>query len=87
LADYRSQMEKSILILRCCLSGARSLRFAKGLLPGAEIHIHDAGRFALQEKPGEIAKLVGDFWDARSVNQQSSSNERDGSRIGIGGRS
>jgi hypothetical protein len=27
------------------------------------------------------------FWDARSVNRQSSSNDRDGYRIGIGDRS
>jgi pimeloyl-ACP methyl ester carboxylesterase len=30
-------------------------------LPGAEVHILDAGHFALYEKPDEIAKLVGDF--------------------------
>ena len=30
-------------------------------LPEAEVHILDAGHFALYEKPDEIAKLVGDF--------------------------
>jgi pimeloyl-ACP methyl ester carboxylesterase len=30
-------------------------------LPGAEVHILDAGHFALYEKPDEITKLVGDF--------------------------
>ncbi|MDD0996965.1 alpha/beta hydrolase [Pseudomonas sp. TNT2022 ID1044] len=30
-------------------------------LPGAEIHVLEAGHFALDEKPGEIARLVGDF--------------------------
>jgi pimeloyl-ACP methyl ester carboxylesterase len=30
-------------------------------LPGAEVHILDAGHFALYEKPDEIAKLVGEF--------------------------
>jgi hypothetical protein len=49
-------------------------------------HILDAGYFPLYEKPDEIAKLVGGFL-RRSVNQQSSSNDRDGFGIGIGGRS
>src|SRR5208283_2523108 len=30
-------------------------------LPGAEVHVLDAGHFALYEMPDEIAKLVGDF--------------------------
>ena len=30
-------------------------------LPGAEVHILDAGHFALYEKPQEVAELVGDF--------------------------
>ncbi len=30
-------------------------------LPKAEIHILDAGHFALDEKPDEIAELVRDF--------------------------
>jgi pimeloyl-ACP methyl ester carboxylesterase len=30
-------------------------------LPEAEVHILDAGHFALYEKPDEIAKLAGDF--------------------------
>ena len=37
-------------------------------LPGAEVHILDAGHFALYEKPDEIAKLVGDFL-RRTFNQ------------------
>jgi pimeloyl-ACP methyl ester carboxylesterase len=37
-------------------------------LPGAEVHILDAGHFALYEKPAEIAKLVGDFL-ARTLSQ------------------
>jgi len=37
-------------------------------LSGAEVHILDAGHFALYEKPDEIAKLVGDFL-GRSVKQ------------------
>jgi pimeloyl-ACP methyl ester carboxylesterase len=30
-------------------------------LPGAEVHILDAGHFALYDKPDEITELVGDF--------------------------
>ena len=30
-------------------------------LPRAEVHILDAGHFALYEKPDEIAELIGDF--------------------------
>ena len=30
-------------------------------MPRAEVHILDAGHFALYEKPDEIAELVGDF--------------------------
>jgi pimeloyl-ACP methyl ester carboxylesterase len=34
-------------------------------VPDAEIHILDAGHFALDEKPGEIAGLIGGFMKAR----------------------
>lgn len=37
-------------------------------LPNAEVHILDAGHFALYEKPDEIAKLIGDFL-ARTLGQ------------------
>jgi hypothetical protein len=32
-------------------------------VPGAEIHILDAGHFALDQKPDEIAQLTKDFLD------------------------
>jgi hypothetical protein len=30
-------------------------------VPDTEVHIIDAGHFAMDEKPDEVAKFVGDF--------------------------
>ncbi len=46
-------------------------------LPGAEVHILDAGHFALYEKPDEIAKLVGDFLGRTLSRPAAPSNDRD----------
>jgi hypothetical protein len=57
---------------RCSSSGANTISFAlaeaqayKRDVPDAEIHILDAGHFALEEKVDEIAALMHAFLDRR----------------------
>ena len=51
-------------------------------LPKAELHLLDAGHFALEECGDEIAELIGEFLDRNVLNNRSrvDGSERDGSR-------